>query len=60
MDNKERQTQEMKSTMHKQAGAMEGEFQQTIVNLQKKSEDIIKKLSEEKVCYLKKRNILKI
>jgi F0F1-type ATP synthase membrane subunit b/b' len=51
MENREKQSQEMKNSMQQQAGAMEGEYKQTIENLKKKSEDIIKKLTEEKVSF---------
>ncbi|XP_014271469.1 rootletin isoform X1 [Halyomorpha halys] len=48
LENTERKSQEMKASLLQQSGSKEGEYKQTISNLQKKSEETINKLTEEK------------
>lgn len=42
----------MKATLTQQAAVMEAEYQQTITNQKKQTEDSIRKLTEEKVKQL--------
>lgn len=52
LENSEKRAREMKATLTQQAAVMEAEYQQTITNLKKQTEDSIRKLTEEKVKHL--------
>lgn len=48
LENSEKRCQDIKVSLSQQAGNMEAEYQQTITNLRKQSEENVRKLMEEK------------
>lgn len=49
LENSEKRAQDIKQTLTQQCGEQESEFQQIIMNLKKQSDDVVRKLNEEKV-----------
>lgn len=48
LENSDKRAREMKATLTQQAAVMEADYQQTIANLRKHTEDCVRKLTDEK------------
>lgn len=52
LENSEKRAQDIKQSLTQQSGNQIAEFEQIISNMKKQSEDNVKKMVDEKVCYI--------